>query len=199
MWANPKLWLKRNGNAYIDTLDIPSNEDNYEIIASLPESNIADGALWGSRSSNWSRTQAVVWFNNNSGAARVTIRFSDGVYESAKGLAYGEKAIIKFGKNGVEINGENLKSVQPPKLDTNLNALLFGLYNNVAVDSRLFNGTVNVYKKSDGDGNLIKHLVPVPAGLKIGDYTVPANGMWDMVNQKYYGNAGSGEFEIEKD
>ena len=44
------------------------------------------------------------------------------------------------------------------------------------------------------DDTLVRHFVPVPCGLKIGDYTVPQNGMWDMVEQKFYGNSGTGEF-----
>lgn len=44
------------------------------------------------------------------------------------------------------------------------------------------------------DDTLVRHLVPVPRGLKIGDYTVPENGMWDIVEQKFYGNSGTGEF-----
>ena len=37
-------------------------------------------------------------------------------------------------------------------------------------------------------------FVPVPIGLKIGDFVVPENGMWDIVEQKFYGNMGTGEF-----
>ena len=44
------------------------------------------------------------------------------------------------------------------------------------------------------DDTLVHHFVPVPCGLKIGDYTVPQNGMWDIVEQKFYGNSGTGEF-----
>ena len=50
------------------------------------------------------------------------------------------------------------------------------------------------YKFWDLNQNLIRHFVPVPTGLKIGDYTVPSNGMWDIVEQKFYGNSGTGEF-----
>ena len=38
------------------------------------------------------------------------------------------------------------------------------------------------------------HFVPVPAGMRIGNYTVPSNGMWDVVEQKFYGNDGTGNF-----
>ena len=44
------------------------------------------------------------------------------------------------------------------------------------------------------NGVLIRQMIPVPAGLVIGGYTVPENGMWDVVKQQFYGNAGSGEF-----
>ncbi|MBR1380784.1 MAG: hypothetical protein IJ560_04350 [Alphaproteobacteria bacterium] len=46
---------------------------------------------------------------------------------------------------------------------------------------------------------LIRNMVPVPAGLRIGDYTVPSNGMWDMVEQKFYQNSGTGEFIYGRD
>ena len=41
---------------------------------------------------------------------------------------------------------------------------------------------------------LIRHFVPVPRGLQIGDFIVPENSMWDIVEQKFYSNMGSGEF-----
>ena len=44
------------------------------------------------------------------------------------------------------------------------------------------------------DDVLVRHFVPVPCGLKIGDFVVPENGMWDIVEQKFYGNMGTGEF-----
>ena len=55
---------------------------------------------------------------------------------------------------------------------------------------------IKVYSVVITDGSdIIMHLVPVPAGLKIGDFTVPSNGMFDIVSQTFYGNSGSGEFE----
>ncbi len=44
------------------------------------------------------------------------------------------------------------------------------------------------------DDVLVRHFVPVPCGLKIGDFVVPSNGMWDIVEQKFYGNMGTGDF-----
>ena len=44
------------------------------------------------------------------------------------------------------------------------------------------------------DGIYIRYMIPVPAGMVIGNYTVPSNGMWDVVGQKFYGNSGTGDF-----
>ena len=40
----------------------------------------------------------------------------------------------------------------------------------------------------------VRDFVPVPAGLQIGNFVVPSNGMWDVVEQKFYGNKGTGNF-----
>lgn len=55
------------------------------------------------------------------------------------------------------------------------------------------------YYKLFKAGSLICHFVPVPAGLQIGDYTVPSNGMWDVVTQQFFGNISTGEFSYGKD
>ena len=50
------------------------------------------------------------------------------------------------------------------------------------------------YTKIYQNGVLVRHFVPVPCGLQIGDFVVPSNGMWDIVEQKFYGNMGTGDF-----
>ncbi len=55
--------------------------------------------------------------------------------------------------------------------------------------------TMNWYDVVIYNGDtLLGHFIPVPAGMVIGNYTVPANGMWDVVGQKFYGNSGTGDF-----
>lgn len=46
---------------------------------------------------------------------------------------------------------------------------------------------------------LARHLVPVPACMRIGNFIVPENGMWDIVEQRFYGNSGTGSFIYGKD
>ena len=54
-------------------------------------------------------------------------------------------------------------------------------------------GKIYFFKMWDND-TLVRHFVRVPCGLKIGDFVVPENGMWDIVEQKFYGNMGTGDF-----
>ena len=63
----------------------------------------------------------------------------------------------------------------------------------VSVYSR--NNAMYIYStKIYEDDMLVRHFVPVPYGLQIGDFVVPSNGMWDIVEQKFYGNMGTGDF-----
>ncbi len=70
-------------------------------------------------------------------------------------------------------------------------------------------GTANIYTRNNGmfiygarfyeDGVLMRNFIPVPACMKIGDFVVPENGLWDTVEQKFYGNYGTGEFIYGQD
>lgn len=44
------------------------------------------------------------------------------------------------------------------------------------------------------DDILVHNFIPVPCGLKIGNFVVPENGMWDTIEKKFHGNMGSGTF-----
>ncbi|MBR1380438.1 MAG: hypothetical protein IJ560_02515 [Alphaproteobacteria bacterium] len=55
------------------------------------------------------------------------------------------------------------------------------------------------YCKIWDDNILVRHFIPVPRGLRIGDFTVPSNGIWDIVGQRFFGNSGTGEFIYGRD
>lgn len=55
------------------------------------------------------------------------------------------------------------------------------------------------YVKFIENDQILYHFVPVPTGLQIGSFTVPSNGMFDIVNQQFYANQGSGTFTYGKD
>lgn len=69
---------------------------------------------------------------------------------------------------------------------------MFGINDRGTIDARY---RFKIYSfRLYNDGMLVRHFVPVPAGMVIGDYIVPSNGMWDIVEQKFYGNSGTGNF-----
>ena len=100
--------------------------------------------------------------------------------------------IAKYGTISTELQGRGVIGVG--------GVVLFGMRSidvkgteSVSVYSR--NNSMYIYStKIYEDDTLVRHFVPVPCGLKIGDFVVPENGMWDIVEQKFYGNMGTGEF-----
>ena len=101
--------------------------------------------------------------------------------------------LVKYGTSMRDLSGQIRENSHEATM------ILFGYRH---IDST-FNGAVP-YSANDfmyvydvkiyEDDTLVRHFVPVPCGLKIGDYTVPQNGMWDIIEQKFYGNSGTGEF-----
>lgn len=77
------------------------------------------------------------------------------------------------------------------------NTMIFGCSNANGYDnySKFKYHIIKIYD----NGTLVRHFVPVPTGLQIGSYTVPSNGMFDIVNQQFYPNQGSGTFTYGKD
>lgn len=49
------------------------------------------------------------------------------------------------------------------------------------------------------NGVLVRHFIPVPKDLVIGDFTVPSHGMFELIQQQFYENAGTGSFSIARD
>ena len=64
---------------------------------------------------------------------------------------------------------------------------------NGGIYDQRFIGRIYYFKIYEGD-ELIRHFVPVPNGMQIGDFIVPSDGMWDIVEQKFYENVGTGIF-----
>ena len=91
--------------------------------------------------------------------------------------------------------GAEKETKQSGYLDAETTITLYGTGHYVSMDvpGELAYAKMFYYKIWQGE-NLVRHFVPVPCGLKIGDFVVPSNGMWDIVEQKFYGNSGTGEF-----
>lgn len=194
VWANPNIYLQSSGTQYIDTGLNINNTYNYKIVAKLNDSGISkDGAIWGSRSGAGSSDESVFWYNQYNNKIPC-YRFT--WFGSVTNLDF-IKHIFMWNKDGTFL--DNIKLSSAICKNRQASAILFGLSTNNTVDSRRFYGQIYNYSVQTMDGNMLQHLVPVPTGMVIGDFTVPSNGMFDIVNQQFYPNQGTGTFTYGKD
>lgn len=193
-WANPNIFLQGDGNSYIDTGYIPNGltEINFKY-----DGRNTNGWYFGGRTKFATNTYS---FFNEDG-----IRFDYGQkgyieYESGKYNFYNKgiflTKVIGSNLHIKNIYDNNIKEGDTPLQTFNspVSMYLFTLNNNGnSVSSG--NIIINYFKLSE-NGNIIHHFVPVPKGLLIGNFIVPSNGMFDIVEQKFYENKGTGEFTI---
>lgn len=116
-----------------------------------------------------------------------------------------KQTVILDAKNHYAQYGTKKKILHERQTTENESALLFG----ANFTNRHGTSAPRPYSKYDAmyiystriyeDDTLVRHFVPVPCGLQIGDFVVPSNGMWDIVEQKFYGNMGTGNFTYGMD
>ena len=188
--ANPCLYLESTGTQYIDTGFMP-NQDT-RIVATIYQKYLMGTNIFGERRAYADKSFMVICTNEK-------------VYRDDynRSLVTGpqcrtnEKILIDKNKNITtffDMNFVNIFQVSHSYSDfqASYSVLLFGVNTSVIGISPQGFRFYEVYIY-DNDV-LVRHFVPVPAGLIIGDYVVPSNGMWDIVEQKFYGNSGTGNF-----
>lgn len=191
VWANCDIYLQSYGNQYIKTnyvanpntrvwldFQMDSTADQSYIFGIYSMNNNLCLATWISR---------TVWgecsYDNNSDHGH---KLSTAVDTERHQLMIGAQKHIEY------FTGVNFTNVSTAS--TNNSSAPIGIFSNYwgtkNSSMRLYN--MKVYEND----TLVHYFVPVPAGLEIGDYTVPENGLFDIVEQQFYGNAGAGYFGI---
>lgn len=214
--ANENIYLKGTGTQWIDTNHIPTlvtrtemelkfsddeyKDTGYEGFFGIGDLNANSSYFinFGSYKSQghlvypwicrWNGTGGPSWCNNL-GPIRID-----------KNLKTSKQTVILDAKNNYAQYGTRQLSLQRRNTTESYAIVLFGIRRvekDGSEEIRLYsrNDAMYIYStKIYEDDVLIRHFVPVPSGLKIGDFIVPENGMWDIVEQKFYGNMGTGEF-----
>lgn len=195
LWAHPEVYLKSSGSQYINTGIAPSDTLGIKFDYHR-ESGTDDQVLIGSQLNNGSSTSEHARFSLGS------------LYDQYWGWnAFYRTGLRDFIRYTVELNYMNNRRVTYNGIEhrKNLEEHLENPYPIYVFCTNhrgtvMFCSTIKVYSVIITSGSdVVMHLVPVPAGLQIGDYTVPSNGMFDIVSQKFYGNSGTGEFEFGTD
>ena len=192
LWGHPDIYLKSSGSQYIDTGIIPSDTLGLKFDYHR-ESGTSDHVLIGSQIEIGSRVPEY---------ARFTLGQSSSPYYgwntyTHTGLSVTDRYVATLNyKNDrtVTYNGATYATGLETHLDNPYSIYVFctNRKGTASVCSKIKVYSVIITNNND----IIMHLVPVPAGLQIGDYTVPSNGMFDIVSQTFYGNSGKGDFEF---
>ena len=180
IWANPNIYLKGDGNSCILTDYAPSYKTSMDI-------KVGDVTNWicGARNSVGTIDFGIAYYLATFG--KNILQFSN-MQSGTYTFNYGQTLI----RDGVTIG-----TFPETSLAGTTKMLLFGIRNELDENGSLSNGKI-YYCKIYDDNELLYHFVPVPQGLVIGNYMVPSNGMFDIVNQQFYSNDGTGSFTYGK-
>ena len=184
--ANPNIYLQSSGTQYIDTGIKSSSSLSVEIdYKSISSANLLGyfGTIDGiNKSFSIAGMNATPFLRIGTGTASGNTAYSSNNYNHLT-MANNFSACTING-NAMTTDG-NMGSSTFTNGD---NIWFFGINGNNLGSFDIKN--VKIY-----DNNiLIRHFVPVPQGLVIGNFIVPSNGMFDIVEQKFYGNLGTGDF-----
>lgn len=181
--TSPFKWLdyiETSGTQYIDTGFKHNNNTRVVTAIQLTEQPTAIVWVFDGRHANFSCRKGVLfqygisdkWVGDYSNSQR--LQFSAGVMD---------KLLIDFNKNVCTINGE-IQTFNVETFQSSYNLLLLAANTG---------GTVGGIAKAKlwetqiyDNGTLIRHFKPCQIGNDI--------GMWDIVGNKFYGNAGTGSF-----
>lgn len=194
IWANPNIYLQSSGTQYIDSGIYATGNTTFEI---KYDATSESGTIFGSRTSSSSSDRFMLFKSDNN-------RFD---YDNAYGMINSfSMAIMKTEilNDSYSATATNLASGTTRNASTSLS--VFTTPKTLKIYAGDTNGTISSYVSAKiyyfkiyEEGVLIRHFVPVPENLVIGNFTCPSNGMFDIVNQQFYGNEGTGDFTYSKD
>ena len=192
--ANENIYLESTGTQWIDTGLYGDQDSSAKVSVQVYDNGNYHSLIFGSRRS-WN--SHAFYFDGAYNDGRHWFFNYGGTYnpQSTPYLNDWQKHEIYFNKNKVYMDDELYwESSYTNEFETPGTMRLFDCHNLTSYpNAGPLKGRI-WYAMVWDDDTLVRHFVPVPIGLKIGDFVVPENGMWDIVEQKFYGNMGTGEF-----
>lgn len=192
VWTDENVYLQSSGSKYIDTGIKPTNLTEIEGKVLLSEIN---KFIYGSRTSK-TDIDLHDWVVNTATANFPQFGSDEGSVTFSWSL--NQTYIINNSQNGGYVNGTKIKSYSNYTFKSTLNMYLFGLNQNGSLESRSLKGKIYYFEIFE-NLKLIRYFLPVNTNTVIGDFTVPAPGMWDAVTKTFYPNKGTGSFTYGKD
>lgn len=196
VWVDENVYLQFNGAQYIDT-EFKANQDTSIKFEYTPTATSGDRGLYCSRDGR--ATNSYTMFNLGANT-RFDYNTSLNTLSNAS-ITVGDRRKVYSDKNKCYIDDTLKYTATYANFQSNYNLLLGCSY----VASSSSQGTTNYnqskyhYVELYDNSKLIRYFLPVNTNTVIGNFTVPAPGMWDAVNKKFYPNKGSGTFTYGKD
>ncbi|MBP3545472.1 MAG: hypothetical protein J6J82_04175 [Alphaproteobacteria bacterium] len=210
--ANENAYLESTGTQYIDTLHVPTLVTRSELEIKFSDdgykTGTGQGRFFGIIDRINKSNYTMNWANNTNILFWLCLWSSIGGPSWCQPIRTNIDSRIKTTKqllvldakdNHVHYSTTSLQ-LQGRQTTENYSIYLFGSHvveSNGTETASVYDSNNSMYiysTKIYEDDVLARHFVPVPCGLQIGDFVVPSNGMWDIVEQKFYGNMGSGDF-----
>lgn len=191
VWVNPKIYLRGFGGQYIDT-GINGNNDNLRFEVKYEWVNMPSSANYFGVFGNYSgRESANVTRLIQYGSTRTHVNLNTAAEESdniSQTKNPGEVFIDYLDNTTYKSGDKEIKLDASKEAENNNNILLFAEIADRPADIKIY-----YFKVWDGD-TLIRYMVPVNKGMVIGATTIQDAGMWDLVNERFYGNQGKDSF-----
>ena len=179
-------YIESNGNQYLDSLYNPNYNTKIACKFAHNEHTI-DTPVFGTRGYN-SANQYTLWshpteYGTSTGVSQCLF---NSLQQNLVNYAQGTIIEFEYSKTGGKYH--NTTFTRSPSSGTcNYSMIIFGLRTQNNIDNRKFSGKMYYFKIYDNN-NLVRDLVPC---YRKSDNVV---GMYDLVNDVFYTNQGSGSF-----
>lgn len=191
VWVNPGVYLRGFGEQYIDT-GVNGNNDNlrfevkYEWV-NMPETNAYRGVFGNYSGSETANVTRLIQYDVQ--RTHVNLNTMAGKSDNITQTRNAGKVFIDYlDASSYKTNQDEISLKTDKGDENNRNILLFAESSVRPADIKIY-----YFKVWDGD-NLIRYMLPVKKGMVIGSVVIPDAGMWDVVNEQFYGNRGSDSF-----
>lgn len=196
VWADPAIYLQSTSSVdtYIDTGLKAQNFSEIACTYQIVGTN-AYVCVFGGRQGT--KNNEIDWRRLEQ---RYKCGYGTNSYYYTPASSFFDKHTVRYSEGSVYLDGTiRISNITQTAFTGTKNVYLFGMNDNGEVQSASKAALKIHNAKFYIDNNLVRDFVPVPTGLVIGNFTVPSNGMFDIVNQQFYANQGTGEFAIGMD
>lgn len=199
LWANPSIYLQFSGGQYINT-SFNANQDTRVKMKALTTNIASNQGFFVGRNAAMVNTFAA-WVLKDGNNVIFRDDYNTSQNKTTCNVTNNTIYNIDFNKNEFYVN-DTLYSTTNYALFQSTYPIIIGASTRYTTTDANYGNFLKgkIYKCQIYDNDtLVRHFVPVPTGMVIGDFTVPSNGMFDIVNQQFYPNRGSGTFTYGKD